>query len=69
MKQFYYCHNKAYEYCIGNVQAIEDSDDFVRFKKVESKHRIDLFDADVVATKQMMIDIEKTGKTKEWFDD
>lgn len=67
LKQFYYCHNKAYEYCIGNVQAIEDSDDFVKFRKVESKHRIDLFDADVVATKQMMIDMEKTGKAKEWF--
>lgn len=67
LKKFYYCHNKAYEYCIGNVQAIEDSDDFVRFQKVEKKHRIDLFDADVVACKQMLIDIEKSGKAKEWF--
>lgn len=67
LKKFYYCHNKAYEYCIGNVQAIEDSDDFVRFQKIEKKHRIDLFDADVVACKQMLIDIEKSGKAKDWF--
>lgn len=68
-KKFYHVHNKAYEYCIGNVMAIEDSDDFVKFQKVQKTQRIDLFDADVVATKQMMIDIEKSNKSKEWFDE
>jgi phage terminase large subunit-like protein len=68
-KKFYHVHNKAYEYCIGNVMAIEDSDDFVKFQKVQKTQRIDLFDADVVATKQMMIDIEKSTKSKEWFDE
>lgn len=67
-QQFYYLHNKAYEYCIENVKAIEDSDDFVRFEKVMPTHRIDLFDADVIATKQMLIDIEKTQKVGGWFD-
>lgn len=66
-QKFYYCHNRAYEYCIENVKAIEDSDDFVRFEKVESSHRIDLFDADVIATKQMLIDIERAGKASQWF--
>lgn len=66
-KKFYHCHNKAYEYCIGNVHAIEDSDDFVKFQKVQKTQRIDLFDADVVACKQMMIDMEKSNKTKAWF--
>ena len=66
-QKFYYCHNRAYEYCIGNVKAIEDSDDFVRFEKVEQKLRIDLFDADVIAAKQMLIDIEKSQKASEWF--
>ena len=66
-KKFYYCHNKAYEYCIGNVHAIEDSDDFVKFQKVQPNQRIDLFDADVVATKQMMIDMEKSGRQQDWF--
>lgn len=66
-KKFYYCHNKAYEYCISNVHAIEDSDDFVKFQKVQKNQRIDLFDADVVACKQMMIDMEKSGKAQDWF--
>lgn len=66
-QQFYYLHNKAYEYCVENVHVIEDSDDFVRFEKVEPTQRIDLFDADVIATKQMMIDIEKSHKASDWL--
>lgn len=69
VKKFYHVHNKAYEYCIGNVQAIEDSDDFVKFQKVQKTQRIDLFDADVVACKQMMIDTEKSNKSRAWFDE
>lgn len=65
--QFYYLHNKAFEYCIENVHAIEDADDFVRYEKVNPTQRIDLFDADVIATKQMLIDIEKSEKLKNWF--
>lgn len=66
-QKFYYCHNKAYEYCIENVKAIEDSDDFVRFEKIGPDRRIDLFDADIIAEKQMLIDIEKAQKTGGWF--
>ena len=65
--QYYYGGNKAHEYCIGNVKAIEDSDDFVRFEKILPTRRIDLFTADVIATKQMMIDLEKDEKAKGWF--
>ena len=68
-QKFYYVHNKAYEYCIENVHAIEDSDDFVRFEKIESTQRIDLFDADIIATKQMLIDNEKSQNAREWLDD
>lgn len=64
----YYLHNKAFEYCVENVKAIEDSDDFVRFEKVMPTQRIDLFDAAVIANKQMLIDTRKTQKNKEWFD-
>lgn len=64
---YYYLGNKAHEYCISNVKAIEDSDEFVRFEKVHPHRRIDLFDADVIATKQMLIDIEKAEKTEGWF--
>ncbi len=66
-QKFYYVHNMAYEYCIENVKAIEDSDDFVRFEKIQPDRRIDLFDADVIAAKQMLIDIERAQKTDGWF--
>lgn len=63
---YYYMHNKAYEYCIENVKAIEDSDDFVRYEKIRPQHRIDLFDADVIATKQMLIGSEKKANEEKW---
>lgn len=65
--RFSYLGNMAYAYCIGNVKAIEDSDDFVRFEKIQPNQRIDLFDADVIATKQMLIDIEKSQKASDWL--
>ena len=67
-QRFYYCGNKAFEYCIGNVKAIEDSDDFVRFEKVMPTMRIDLFDADVIAVKQMLIDKAKSQKASQWLE-
>ncbi|MDY3010320.1 MAG: terminase large subunit [Clostridiales Family XIII bacterium] len=67
-KRFYYIGNKAYEYCISNVTAIEDSDDFIRYKKIQPELRIDLFDADVIACKQMMVDLEKYQKASEWLE-
>ena len=59
--KFYYCHNLAFEYCISNVKAIEDSDEFVRFEKVHKKLRIDLFDATVIACKQLLKSIERSS--------
>lgn len=67
-RKYYYLHNKAHEYCIGNVKAVEDPDDFVRFEKILPTMRIDLFDADVIATKQMLIDKEKSEAAKKWLD-
>lgn len=66
-QKFYYLHNKAFEYCISNVKAIEDSDEFVRFEKVLPTMRIDLFDAAVIANKQMLIENRKGKKIEEWF--
>lgn len=60
-QQFYYLHNKAFEYCISNVKAIEDTDEFVRFQKVMPTQRIDLFDATVIACKQKLIANEKSA--------
>lgn len=64
--KYYFLGNKAHEYCISNVKAAEDSDDFVRFEKVDKHLRIDLFDADVIATKQMLIGMEKSQKAADW---
>lgn len=66
-RKFYYLHNKAFEYCIGNVHAIEDSDEFVKFQKIQPHLRIDLFDAGVIACKQMLKAIEKKNKVGGWF--
>lgn len=67
MQKFYYLGNKAYEYCVGNVKAIEDSDDFVRYKKIMPTQRIDLFDADVIAVKQMLNAQEDKAKAEQWI--
>ena len=69
VEKYYYLHNKAHEYCISNVKAIEDSDDFIRFEKIMPTQRIDLFDADVIAVKQMLICGAKAEKINEWFGD
>ena len=67
-QQFYYLHNKALEYCIGNVKAIEDSDDFVRCQKVMPTQRIDLFDATVIGCKQKLIANEKSANASAFLD-
>ncbi len=66
--KFYFMHNQAYKYCISNVKAVEDSDDFVRFEKVMPNQRIDLFDASVVACKQLLIAGEKSANAKAFLD-
>lgn len=68
LKKFYYVHSKAFEYCISNVKAIEDSDEFVRFQKVMQNQRIDLFDAGVIACKQLLIAGEKSSQASMFLD-
>lgn len=67
-KKFYYVHSKAYEYCISNVQGRTDHEDRVKFEKVHENHRIDLFDASVIACKTLIVEKDKKTKLKEWFD-
>lgn len=66
-KKFYYVHNKAFEYCIGNVKAMEDSEERIRYEKVSPNNRMDLFDATVIACKQFIIDNDNKKVAGNWF--
>lgn len=66
-RKFTYLTNKAFEYCISNVKAVEDAEERVRFEKVGTNFRIDLFDATVVAVKQAIIARDKQSKINTWF--
>lgn len=65
-KKFYYVHNKAFEYCISNVKAIEDSEERIRYEKIAQNQRMDLFDATVIACKQFIIDHNNEKVAGKW---
>src|SRR5690554_1992466 len=66
-RKFYYLHSDAYEYCVQNVRAIEQTDDAVKYEKVEPTQRIDLFDASVFSCMQMLKNLQKSGTASKWL--
>ena len=65
--KFYYLHSEAFEYCVQNVRAIEQTDDAVKYEKVEPTLRIDIFDATVFAAMQMLKNMQKSQTATKWL--
>lgn len=60
--KLYYFGAEPFEYCVGNVFALEGKDDIVDYSKLQPNHRIDVFDAAVFAAVRLIEDTEHREK-------
>lgn len=63
---FYYLGAEPFEYCVGNVFAMEKVDDLVQYDKIDPNHRIDVFDAAVFSAVRLIEDSEALEKQEAW---
>lgn len=64
---FYYMSSEAYEYCVQNVKAVEQADDAIKYEKVMEHSRIDIFDASVFASMQMLKNLSKKNIASDYI--
>ena len=66
--EFYYLHNRSYEYCVSNVKAEELYNGWLRMRKISKNMKIDLFDASTFGAVSMLEDMESKAKVKNILD-
>lgn len=64
---FYYLGSEAFEYCVQNVRGIEQTDDAIRYEKILDTQRIDVFDACVFSSMQMLKNLERASTASQWL--